>query len=279
MRFIDLEELEPLIQHLIPELEEAQRKVCEEQDTKARRELIEQYRGRWVQLRPYLEKLSDNKCWYVECSNPGTDEDVDHFRPKGRVHGEVSHPGYYWLAFDWQNFRLSCHRSNRLRRDNVTGVVGGKADYFPLVTPANRAYSPSDDLSLEDPAILDPTNPEDPPLLSFKSNGETDISPEFKGVLVAEERIRRTRLCLHLDWPKFRDERVVLYNTIRRTVRRGDRCAPKPGERGSSQFIDIVRDLKRLMRKDADYSAAAKVYIESFKDRWWIEMVVLKGGV
>ena len=84
MRFIDLEQLEPRVRELLPPLAEAQQQLMAEADPAGRRTLIDEYRGRWVALRDAFEEFSNGKCWYVECRNPGTDNDIDHFRPKLR---------------------------------------------------------------------------------------------------------------------------------------------------------------------------------------------------
>src|SRR5262245_16847403 len=33
---------------------------------------------------------------------------VDHFRPHGRVADDSGHCGYWWLAYDFENYFLSC---------------------------------------------------------------------------------------------------------------------------------------------------------------------------
>ena len=277
MRFIDLDELEPLIRDLIPGLEEARDAVYAENDPEKRADLIDKYRQRWVALRPAMETLSHGKCWYVECTNPGTDDDVDHYRPKGRIAEDRKHPGYYWLAFDWQNLRLSCHRANRPRINPEEGSTGGKADHFPLIDPLARAYTPDDNIVQENPCIFDPTDPSDPPLLSFKPNGEVDLSPLVKGDSVIEERFRQTRLCLNLNWPTFRDARTELYNEIARLVRRGTKLEPpSPSSRLSEAFLNNVKDLVRIMSPRRQYSAAARIYVESFSDIWWVRDIVLR---
>jgi hypothetical protein len=82
-----------------------------------------------------------------------------------------------------------------------------------------------------------------------------------------------------LDWPAFREARVVLYNKIERTVDRGEREAPKNFDGNfapSDGFVDAIRDLKNAMKAEEEYSAAAKVYVESFKHLWWVRDIVLK---
>ncbi len=82
MRFIDLEELKPNIRHLIPALETMRVAVLAETDPQLRAAIINANRAQWVALRVAFSAISHGKCWYVECKNPGTDDDIDHFRPK-----------------------------------------------------------------------------------------------------------------------------------------------------------------------------------------------------
>lgn len=278
MRFIDLEEIKPLIRDEIVALEEAKAAVLAEPDPGRRAELMKQYRPRWTALRQAFATVSHDKCWYVECKNPGTDDDIDHFRPKSRVHEDPAHPGYYWLAFEWTNLRLSCHRANRPRSNPETGEVGGKADHFPLVDPSARAMVPGDDLTREVPALFDPTCIGDVALLSFNPNGEADLSPQYKGQPIPEAKFKASCRFLHLNWPKFRDARVVLYNLIDRLVDRGNRIAPQDNSLppAGHPFYDVIRDLRKRMDAREEYCAAAKNYVESFKHLWWVCDIVLK---
>lgn len=279
MRFIDLEELKPRVRHLLPALEAARDAVLTEADPVQRAALINAQRAQWVALRAEFAAFSHGKCWYVECKNPGTDDDIDHFRPKLGVNEDPAHPGYYWLAFDWRNLRLSCHRANR-PRINPEGVgTGGKGGHFPLINPVARAYTPAEGIGQEGPALLDPTNVLDVALLTFRQSGEVDLSPEFRGQSGPEAKLAASRLILHLDWPAFREARVVLYNTIERTVDRGEREAPRDfndNQAPKNGFVDAIRDLKNAMKAEKEYSAAARVYVESFKHLWWVRDIVLK---
>ena len=249
MRFIDLEAIRPNIRAEIEALEEAERRVLAETDTNQRKELFERYRARWVAVRDAFEKHSNGKCWYVECKSPGAENDIDHYRPKSRVAEDQTHPGYYWLAFDWTNLRLSCQRTNRLRRNLESGKTGGKGDNFPLVNPESRARVPHDDISREIPAIVDPTNAADVAMLTFGRSGDVELVPNLKGETIAEAKLEASLLHLHLNWPRFRDERVMLYNKIERSVHRGERLAPTDYgglPAGAQTFLDICKDLAKL---------------------------------
>lgn len=123
-----------------------------------------------------LEALFAGKCAYCESKVTATQPiDVEHYRPKGAVAEDSKHPGYWWLALEWENLLPSCIDCNRRRKQyliegqaNGAPVLGaakqlaGKKDAFPIRGKV-RACKPGDDLHLEDPLLIDPTrhNPED----------------------------------------------------------------------------------------------------------------------
>ena len=92
-----------------------------------------------------------DKCCYCESSfsanSPG---DVEHFRPKASVQqdtGEpIIYPGYYWLAYRWENLFYSCEVCNR----------SGKRALFPLSDVAARLSSAADPPQREEPLLIDP---------------------------------------------------------------------------------------------------------------------------
>jgi len=125
-----------------------------------------------------LERLCDHKCVYCEAPAPASSAwDVEHYRPKGRVHERLDHPGYFWLAYVWENLLLACEFCNRRRRDRPTwehpaaGGTSGKADHFPLADETSRAMDPSDDLSRERRLLLDPTRDDPEEHVTFDLTG------------------------------------------------------------------------------------------------------------
>ena len=92
-----------------------------------------------------------NKCCYCESkigsTSPG---DVEHYRPKAYSQQDRGQPkifpGYYWLVYDWNNLFVSCEICNRSHKKN----------YFPLFDPKARARNHLEDLTKEQPLILNP---------------------------------------------------------------------------------------------------------------------------
>src|SRR5690348_6075059 len=88
----------------------------------------------WRSFARYLAQMSYGKCWYSESPDPQSFFDVDHYRPKleAKRSVDVTDPGYEWLAFSWDNFRLSAQRSNRVNKNEETEENEGKGNWFPL---------------------------------------------------------------------------------------------------------------------------------------------------
>lgn len=116
------------------------------------------------------------KCAYCESpiasDQPG---DIEHFRPKGELTdsenrpvlvdgahgGNIPHPGYYWLAYDWRNLLPSCTDCNRPSKQKTGGKKRlGKWKQFPV--KSFRAAKPGEE-SQEEPLLINPTqqDPED----------------------------------------------------------------------------------------------------------------------
>ncbi len=131
-----------------------------------RNSIIDKNHRFWKVFKNSFKELSHNKCWYSETNNPYSHLHIDHFRPKKRVEdifdkATPSRDGYWWLTFDYRNYRLC-------------GSVGNtkKNDHFAV--KYNRVNSPAP-ISDEVYYFLDPTVKEDVKLLNFDNNG--DIKP------------------------------------------------------------------------------------------------------
>lgn len=229
--------------------------------------------SKWSKIKAHLENSSNRKCWYTESKNPGCLNDVEHFRPKGRVEddkGTLIH-WYWFLAFNPLNYRLSCTLPNRPNTNSIhAGKTGGKGDQFPLLENSNHATNIGE-LANERPVILDPCNHADTLLLAFSPDGRPVLSPLFAGDATASLRVEASNLLLNLDYPTFNVDRERIYNRVVELIERGDRYKLE----GSSALNDVRHDLCRLMSADAEYSKAAECYIRCFRDRDWIESLFI----
>lgn len=183
-----------------------------------RKAIIEKNNSMWSDIKDWLVKLSHGKCWYSEAKEIFSIYDVDHFRPKNSAKNldNSKREGYWWLAFDWKNYRLSGSVGNRLLKDDKD-ITRGKWDYFPLKENCRPASSPNDDLRDELYYLLDPTNPNDPLLLSFDETGNPVPVIEVDGSW-ATERVKVTINLLHLDYVPLVEERRKIWELCRRKL-------------------------------------------------------------
>lgn len=167
-----------------------------------------------AEVRAALTEGFHRKCAYCESPLPDFGWPVEHFRPKGAVTG-TRHPGYYWLAYDWENLYPACVACNSVRRPPPMWRVGGrklaagKGCQFPLEEgwEHTRAMSPSDDLDAERTLLLDPCV-DDPELyIKYDLTGKADpIDADVFGEITIRVfnlnriwlRTRRRKLILRL---------------------------------------------------------------------------------
>lgn len=157
--------------------------------------VIEEHVYREPRVKSALEQLFHHKCAYCESQVEGFE--VEHFRPKGAVSEDATHPGYYWLAYEWSNLYPACMFCNQRRYDQPLWdddkklPAAGKATQFPLVPGGRRAHNPDDDLALELPLLLDPCT--DDPVEHYSVN-------PFTGALLPKtERGKATERVFNLN--------------------------------------------------------------------------------
>jgi hypothetical protein len=130
-----------------------------------RGDFIDAHDAECSRLRDALWAVGHAKCWYSEASLQQCEGQVEHYRPKKRLHG-ASHDGYWWRAFDWENLRLAHPTVNRRKTDYLTGRLAGKGSYFPVRVEARRAKNSAEEAN-EEPVLLDPIVPADTRLMCF----------------------------------------------------------------------------------------------------------------
>jgi uncharacterized protein (TIGR02646 family) len=250
------------------QLTEQLRSIPEDQ----RSAFINQNSRIWQRLKPELERLSHDKCWYCETKNIRADFHVDHHRPKNKVTNENNvdeSEGYWWLAFDYTNFRLACSYCNCLHT-GTDGVTRGKSDRFPLLSSSCRVSSPDSNIDDEMPLLLDPTNPADPSMLWFIDDGRA--FPKFSeddGVLYRRAVI--TIDVLNLNDVKIIEERKKLWNHCMRLIERGNKAFEqyKNGSpTGKKEFEMIIQEMNELTQPPSEFSATALACFRGSSSKW-----------
>jgi hypothetical protein len=265
MRFIDVSLVGPDAGWLARAATRAEQ-VRTAQTDEARRKAIEDGADIWRELRPWLEGLSHGKCWYTDASNIVAVSHVDHFRPKATardLQGNIT-TWYWWLAFDWKNYRL-CGEICNVRRRGGDGEPRGKGDSFPLQPGCTPATGPGDDLEDEVVLLLDPTSPGDPALLTFDASGMP--LPTAPSDTWNYERADATIKLLHLDHYLLVDERKKVWNKCTRLASRALYCwkkhCKKPDAAVWKRFLDCCLELRYMVSPKASLSCVAKACLLS----------------
>lgn len=156
----------------------------------------------WQKLKPHFVKAQHDKCGYCETSISGHG-DVEHYRPKkgiqkllaernefpnskrinskgaDKVRPQVTEHGYWWLAYDWENYLLSCSICNQSYKNAL----------FPVDTPRKRRRNhekymvqnpKKSDIPKEKPLLLNPYEKDFDSYRYFEYTIEGFIKPRKK---------------------------------------------------------------------------------------------------
>jgi hypothetical protein len=219
----------------------------------------------WRAFARYLAKMSYGKCWYSESPDPQSFFDVDHYRPKleAKRSGDLTDPGYEWLAFSWDNFRLSAHRSNRVSRNEETDENEGKGNWFPLLDGSAKACWDDRCEQTERPVLLDPVKKSDVQLLDVLDDGR--MGPSFTCIGSAQVRVEQSIKLYGLNLPALKAARVKvmrevidLHAILIKTLEGGRTAGNAADVLPVNEQIDIF---KRKTMPSSSYSKAARAQL------------------
>lgn len=226
-----------------------------------REKLIDDNEGLWKELKSWLQSLSSGKCWYSEARDCASYWHVDHFRPKIKIQDldGNEYEGYWWLAFEWSNYRLA------------GGAINiPKSTKFPVREGTCWACSPDDDVDDEFPYLLDPTCPGDPPLLNFSEQGRP-IPGEPHDVW-NKERADKSIEILNLDSDNLNRERQRVWNTCSKYARMVLLCKDTISQTASiakkQKMADGLDELRKMVSRDTEFSAVADRCIRAQGSKW-----------
>jgi hypothetical protein len=257
MRFINMNGRAPSqswlrkAQHILDDLNAAF-------DETARQKIIKDNEECWKALRPWLRRITKGKCWFSESRGDCQYWEVEHFRPKGaakNLDGSSRPEGYWWLAFEWGNYRLCGGVPNRK-----------KGYYFPLRIGTHVATSVDRNTDDECPYLLDPTKQEDPPLLTFNRNGDVSPTPLMTpwDTERADVSIDRYKLQEHEDFVEGRRslwERCEREINLCRNLLQDEATNPKATTR--QKIRTQMEKLREMGAFYAEYSAVANDCLRS----------------
>lgn len=201
-------------------------------------------------VKAVLLAAQHDKCAFCEWKiTPGEYGDVEHFRPKGGVQqargAPLEYPGYYWLAYDWDNLLLACSKCNSRHKGKL----------FPLLNPKQRCRNRRAKLSREQPLFINPAAEDPSPFIEFA--GETVVAKRGhpRGQATIDELgLNRTELVEH---------RLTKLRILRQLQR--DLLAFQSLRRPTQLQLQLIADLQAMLdehqRDDAEYSAMARAFL------------------
>lgn len=228
----------------------------------------------WRDLKDALAELSHDKCWYCEAKQERSDDAVDHYRPKGRVNEAKDHPGYWWLAFDKNNYRYACTFCNSRRKNPTTGVTQGKGDHFPIVDESARAQQAGEEVN-ECCLLIDPCKAIEPDFIDFYSDGTP--CPKHPAIPLWKDKAEKSIHFYALDHPETIEARRRLAVDIESWIREADFAYKKIVAQDyafEEMFNGRVRDIKSAIGPQARYSAFARRVVAAHKDLDWVAAVL-----
>ena len=196
-----------------------------------------------------LIAAQQGKCCFCE-RLIGTDGDVEHFRPKQaykQAAGEtLQRPGYYWLAYEWDNLYLSCPACNQRHKLNL----------FPLQNPAARATNHKQSIDREQPLFVDPgkENPEE--FIGFRG--------EMAFAIDGNQKAQVTIDSLKLNQRSLPEARLQRLNLLKRLYEFVEIAPMHPDNSELQQVAKEAKDeLEKSIRDGSEFTAAARCAIHT----------------
>ena len=231
----------------------------------------------WKPTKIYLMGFSHNKCWFTEANNAISSFHIEHFRPKKKVkklkgiwkYNEQTrnwNVGYWWLTYNWRNYRLCCDILN-----------SHKGNYFPLSNGSSIATNPTINHAAEDYVLLDPTVQDDVKLLGFDvATGEAIPKYDEQNFPNEYSRARISIIVYHLN------EEVLLLESRKQKLKELDKLKSRIDKNIalfkqanakdlnakkviSDTLSDYFQDLVDLLNPDlynSTYTSMVKIYLE-----------------
>jgi hypothetical protein len=226
-------------------------------DMQTRKQLIDNNTELWGELKTWLLELSHGKCWFSEAKDCFNHWDVEHYRPKKSAKDldSTETDGYWWLAFDWKNFRICGNAGNRK-----------KGTFFPLRPGTNRIPY-GGDIRYEDPMLLDPIDEDDPNLLSFDLEGHAIPSVGAK-TQWEKDRVRYSVERFKLDFGPLEIARKTVWTDCFRHIREylddlNLYQANPDNVIAKDRYKRAAKEIRKMIKEDQQFSAVARACVLS----------------
>lgn len=217
-----------------------------------RNALIDANSAHWGALKAWLLALSGGKCWFSEVRELYSHYDVEHYRPKkeAKALDGTERDGYWWLAFDYMNFRVCGNVGNRK-----------KGGWFPLQTGSLCSTYAAPCEESETRYLLDPIDDDDVSLVAFDEEGRVVPAPGTSAweQLRVQETVKRLKL----------NEHVPLAEARRKVWQKADdliqdfhaakgRCSAGNNPAAKVKLAEVRGRIREMTNPAAELSAVAR---------------------
>lgn len=221
-------------------------------DRKERNALIDANSAHWGALKEWLLALSNGKCWFSEVRELYSHYDVEHFRPKkeAKALDGSERDGYWWLAFDYMNFRVCGNVGNRK-----------KGGWFPLKQGSLRSTHAAQCEESETRYLLDPIDDDDVSLIAFDEEGKVVPIPGASDW--EQERVNETvkRLKLNEHVP-LAEARRKIWQKVDRLIEDFNaakaRCGDGNNPAAKVKLAEVRARIRELTDPKAELSSVAR---------------------
>jgi uncharacterized protein (TIGR02646 family) len=216
-----------------------------------RNALIDDNSAHWGALKEWLLALSAGKCWFSEVRELYSHYDVEHFRPKKEAKGldAAVRDGYWWLAFDYMNFRACGNVGNRK-----------KGGWFPLRDGSLCSSFADPCEESETRYLLDPIDDDDVDLIAFDEEGKVIPMPgtsEWDQKRV-QETVSRLKLNAHLP---LAEERRKVWQKVDKLIEEFGAAKARSGGNNpaaKAKLLEIRARIREMTNRTAELSAVAR---------------------
>jgi uncharacterized protein (TIGR02646 family) len=233
--------------------------------SKDRDAIIDKNHGYWKIFKEQLKKISHNKCWYSESRDSYSYYHVDHFRPKKKVHefDKSEREGYWWLAFEHTNFRLS-------------GSVGNTKKGNHFAVKKNKVTEPGN-IKDEMHYFIDPTKKDDVTLLNFQEDGRVIESAPQEEEQWDFERAKYTIENLDLNYPELVEARMqkwvattILIKTINKKIRENNE---DPSAAIQSEINALKNECRKFCAFNSEFAATSRACLRASGKIWALALL------
>lgn len=229
----------------------------------------------WGAFKDSFMEAQHRKCAYCE-SFVTSYGDVEHFRPKAAIYslkseGEerpylhtvknrkqtrLTKRGYYWLAYDWTNYLLSCEICNRQWKKNFFPIEEGRIENdnegYPFISP-----TPKDN---ETPLLLNPFDLD----IDFSEHFDFD---DIGLIIPLTEKGKISTKIYGLARPSLMQFRIHIARDTRRNLIKFANAQPN-----SREEIEAAENLLELGHEKRNYAGMVRIIFKNRTGRNWNEL-------